>query len=270
MLGTITLTRRNEVPIHTYTSPEAGWLVNTHIIELPTQLLVVDAQYTLTFASEVVRYAETLQKPITRVYISHYHPDHLLGAAAFSAPLYALAEVIAKIDAVGDRVASEEHEKHPDAIPAHAEKPSQTVNPGLVTIDGLRLEFLRLQLAETENALMIALPDHGILIAQDFLYHGVHVFLGERAFDTWIHMLQEFKMLPYDLLLAGHGAPGGPEIYDEMIQYLSFAKEALAKSSSGDDLKERLIAAFPNLGGRVLLDHQRRFLFPTHTGGVQS
>jgi len=41
--------------------------VNTHIIELPTQLLVVDAQYTLTFASEVVRYAETLEKPITPV-----------------------------------------------------------------------------------------------------------------------------------------------------------------------------------------------------------
>ena len=184
MLGTITLTRRNEVSIHTYTSPEAGWLVNTHIIELPTQLLVVDAQYTITFAREVIRYAETLEKPITRVYISHYHPDHLLGAAAFSAPLYALAEVIAKIDAVGDRVASEEHEKHPDAIPAHAEKPSQTVNPGVVTIDGLRLEFLRLQHAETENAL--------------------------------------------------------------------------------------IIAGFPNLGGRVLLDHQRRFLFPTHTGGVQS
>lgn len=96
--------------------------MNTHIIELPTQLLVVDAQYTLTFASEVLRYAER-------------RSSHLLGAAAFSAPLYALAEVIAKIDAVGDRVASEEHEKHPDAIPAHAEKPSQTVNPGLVAID---------------------------------------------------------------------------------------------------------------------------------------
>ena len=48
------------------------------------------------------------------------------------------------------------------------------------------------------------------------------------------------------------------------------AKEALAKSSSGEDLKERLIAGFPNLGGRVLLDHQQRFLFPTHMGGVQS
>ena len=116
---------------------------------------------------------------------------------------------------------------------------------------------------------MIALPDDGILIAQDFLYHGVHVFLGERAFDTWIHMLQKFKMLPYDLLLAGHGAPGGSEIYDEMIRYLSFAKEALGKSSSGDDLKERLITGFPNLSGRILLDHQQRFLFPTDTGGVQ-
>ena len=97
LLRTIILTHRNEVPVHTYTSPEADCLVNTHIIELPTQLLVVDAQYTLTFASEVVSYAETLEKPITRVYISHYHPDHLLGAAAFSAPHHALAEVTASI-----------------------------------------------------------------------------------------------------------------------------------------------------------------------------
>ena len=52
------------------------------------------------------------------------------------------------------------------------------MNPGLVTIDGLRLEFLRLQHAETENALMIALPDDGILIAQDFLYHGAMFFLA--------------------------------------------------------------------------------------------
>ena len=106
MLRTIILTHRNEVPIHTYTSLEAGCLVNTHIIELPTQLLVVDAQSTLTFAREVVKYAETLEKPITRVYISHHHPDHLLGAAAFSAPLYALAEVTASIwmHATGSRV----------------------------------------------------------------------------------------------------------------------------------------------------------------------
>jgi hypothetical protein len=58
-----------------------------------------------------VAYAGTLGKPITRLYITHYHPDHLLCAPAFPSAIYALASVAAKIDAVGDRVAAEEHEK---------------------------------------------------------------------------------------------------------------------------------------------------------------
>jgi hypothetical protein len=53
-----------------------------------------------------VAYAGTLGKPITQ-----YHPDHLLCAPAFSSAIYALASVAAMIDAVGDRVAAEEHEK---------------------------------------------------------------------------------------------------------------------------------------------------------------
>src|ERR1700728_1843016 len=111
MLGAITVTQADGLRIHTYTAPEEGWVVNTHVIELPTQLIVIDAQYTLTYAREVLGYAGTLGKPIARLYISHFHPDHLLGAAAFTDPIYALPEVRAKIDAVGDRVAAEEHEK---------------------------------------------------------------------------------------------------------------------------------------------------------------
>src|SRR5271156_4767718 len=111
MPGTWTITRNSIAPIHTFTAPEDGWLVTSHIIELPSQLLVVDAQYTLPFAREVARYAVGLGKPLTRLYVTHYHPDHLLGAAVFDTSLFALESVAAKIGNVGDRVAREEHEK---------------------------------------------------------------------------------------------------------------------------------------------------------------
>src|SRR5262249_14115018 len=104
---------------------------NSHIIEFPSQLLVVDAQYLLPYAREVVTYSQQLKKPMARLYITHYHPDHLLGAAAFSAPVYALPEVITKIEAVGDRVAREEHEKFGDDVPERAQRPSHVVHPGI-------------------------------------------------------------------------------------------------------------------------------------------
>jgi hypothetical protein len=52
----------------------------------------------------------------------------------------------------------------------------------------------------------------------------------------------------------------------EMSNYLSSALEALSKSSGAEDLKARLIGVFPDFAGRVLLDHQTRFLFPAPHG----
>ena len=167
MTGTWTTNRRSSVSIHTFTAPEEGWLVNSHIAELPSQLLVVDAQYTLPFAEEVVRYAASLNKPITRLYVTHYHPDHLLGASAFNAPLYALSSVADKVAAVGDRVASEEHEKVGDDIPGKARRVDRRIEGGDEVVDGVRMVHLRLRNAETEDALVMALPDERAIIVQD-------------------------------------------------------------------------------------------------------
>src|SRR5580698_2825552 len=110
MQGSIAKTFAKPLTIHTYTAPEDGWVVNSHILEFPTQIFVVDAQYRLKYAEEVKAYAANLAKPITRLYVTHFHPDHVLGAQVFGdVPVYALAEVKAKIEAVGDRVAAEEH-----------------------------------------------------------------------------------------------------------------------------------------------------------------
>jgi glyoxylase-like metal-dependent hydrolase (beta-lactamase superfamily II) len=262
VLGEINLARRGELRIHTYTAPEEGWCVNSHIIETATQLFVIDAQYMLPYAGEVIAYAAALGKPITRLYLTHFHPDHILGAPAFSSPIYALGAVAAKIEAVGDRVAGEEHAKHGNAIPARAKRPDHIVTLGAEIVDEVRFEFIHLHDAETEDALMIGLPDHGVLITQDLIYDRVHVFVGERAFDSWAAALRRTQALGYGAILPGHGLPGGAELYGAMQRYLSVAQEALWQSATGAELKSRLIKSFPDHRGRVLLDHQTRFLFP--------
>ena len=75
MSGKLIATQCDDIRVHTYTAPDDGWHVNTHIIELPTQTIIVDAQYTLRYAREVVDYIGALGKPLGRLYITHYHPD---------------------------------------------------------------------------------------------------------------------------------------------------------------------------------------------------
>jgi hypothetical protein len=47
-----------------------------------------------------------------------------------------------------------------------------------------------------------------------------------------------------------------------MEDYLVTARELLSTSKDGDELKARLIMAFPDFTGTAVLDHQKRFLFP--------
>ena len=63
MLGKLSLTQNQHLTVHTYTAPDDGWRANSHIIELPSQLLVVDAQYMLPYAREVVSYANNSPNP---------------------------------------------------------------------------------------------------------------------------------------------------------------------------------------------------------------
>jgi glyoxylase-like metal-dependent hydrolase (beta-lactamase superfamily II) len=270
MQGNIAKTFAKPLTIHTYTAPEEGWAVNSHIIEFPTQLFVIDAQYMLKFAEEVRAYAANLNKPITRLYVTHFHPDHILGAAVFDAPVYALGDVRSKIEEVGDRVAAEEHAKHGDAVAATCVKPSMTVTPGKETIDDIIVDFLRVRGAETADALMLAFPGRGVLIAQDFLYNRVHVFVGEKSFDTWGAVLRDFQLnaTAFRTLLPGHGAPAGVELYGEMLAYLSNAKRLFTSSLDAAIFKSRIVSAFPNYAGRVILDHEARFLYPPKTAAA--
>jgi glyoxylase-like metal-dependent hydrolase (beta-lactamase superfamily II) len=262
MPGTWTVTRTASLPIHTFTAPEEGWLVNSHIIEFPSQLFVVDAQYTLPFAWEVARYAADIGKPTKRLYVTHYHPDHLLGAEIFDAPMFTLDAVANKISKVGDRVAREEHEKVGDDVPTMARQPDGVIEEGFEIVDGVRVEHRRLHAAETEDALVIALPESGAIIVQDLVYNRAHLFLGERNFVSWREAVRTYSPLPYATVLPGHGAPGGRELYDGMLEYLDFAEETLAAATTAVEFKERMRNRFPAHGCYKILEHELRFLFP--------
>jgi hypothetical protein len=126
-----------------------------------------------------------------------------------------------------------EHEKVGDAIPTRAERPGHLVIPGPETIAGIQFDFHLVKHAETEDALVIGIPHAGILIVQDLINNRVHAFLGERSLNDWIVALENFQKLPYDRILPGHGFPGGPDLFNSMIQYLHVSLNALTGTLIG-------------------------------------
>ena len=86
------------VTIHCCTSPDDGERVNAQIIETAKKLVIVDAMLMRPYAKEFRAYADSLGKPIDRVYVTHAHPDHWFGIESFQdKDVYAFAETIEEI-----------------------------------------------------------------------------------------------------------------------------------------------------------------------------
>ncbi|HEY1915904.1 MAG TPA: MBL fold metallo-hydrolase [Streptosporangiaceae bacterium] len=266
----MTRTAAGPVTIHTYTAPERGWVVNSHLIELPHEVILFDTQLTPRYAREVLAAAAATGKEITRVYLSHAHPDHFAGAGLIDAPTYALPSVKALIDGSGDLRLDRGYRctpGHDDAGPVTARPVDRVVEPGSEVIDGTRFAFHPVADAETTDQLAIGLPEAGILMAQDVLYNRVHLFIGERAFAAWEAALDALELLPYDILLPGHGLPGDRGLYDVAREYLAVAQDALAAATGPRDLNQRLETAFPGYGGTAMQGLQNFYLFPVQPAG---
>jgi len=246
-------------------------MVNSHVIELPRDLVLVDAQLAPAYAAEVQELAAALGKPVTRLYISHAHPDHFAGAGMIEAPSYALASVKALIDSTGDLRIKRGYSCTPghDSADLPSRRPvDHVVEAGDEIIDGIRFNFGTVADAETTEQLTIGLPDQGILIAQDIIYNGVHLFIGEQAFDSWAAAITVIEALPYDVILPGHGLPGDRRLYEANRAYLATALTAFARAAGPEDLNRRLEAALPEYGGTAMQGLQNFYLFPAERSGV--
>ncbi|WP_316829697.1 MBL fold metallo-hydrolase [Pedobacter aquatilis] len=263
MEGKINASIIDNLIIHTYTSPENGWSVNSHIIELPSQLLVVDAQLLIPYAEEVADYAASLGKPISRLYVTHHHPDHFFGATAFNTSISALTETAEMIEATADLFAGSMHARLGDLVPAKAPRVAQIIQAGTEIFDDIELEFIHLKNAETVDALIIALPNHGILITQDMIYNRIHPYLGDMAFDSWMQDLEHFKsQKKYVHIFPGHGKPGGTELYDLMLGYLAAARRIYQQSTTFTEFITAIKEARPDYYNDALLNLSQRYLFP--------
>lgn len=79
--ATVTVPEKSgDVTVHSYLAPEQVFASNTHILELPNSLVLIDAQFLLPNAMDFRADADSLGKPIDRSIITHAHPDHFLGA----------------------------------------------------------------------------------------------------------------------------------------------------------------------------------------------
>jgi glyoxylase-like metal-dependent hydrolase (beta-lactamase superfamily II) len=254
----------NKVKIHSYVNPQLIQ-VTSYILELKDSLVIVDAQLTYTFTTEVVTYAQALQKPIARVIITHAHPDHFLGAYAFKDyPVFALTETIESISKIGNgaRDVFVKNFGDKDAAP-EVLVPSRILPTGNIKINGITFSIRKVIDSEADFMAIIEIPKAKAVIAGDFLYNKVHLFPGNNHLQSWKNELINLEgFLKGKVLLPGHGYPATSSLVESNINYLTKAIEVAARPSmDAQTYKTEMIKAFPDYGAAILMDFGAGALF---------
>lgn len=236
-----------DVRIHTFVASFTGDNIAnaTHIVESANRLVLVDSQFLVPYAKAFRQYADSLGKPIERLYLSHRHPDHWFGSgAAFGdVPVYALPETAEFIRDHGEDSRSD-HWKLGDFVPDRVVVPKETVQPGTERIDGVEYVFDRVTDTEIDFNLTIKLPELGVFFAQDLLYSGTHLYLTKHL-EHWIRVLRAMLLSECELFLPGHGLPADKNEVARNIEYLAAAREAIDDGLSGDAFKQYLLQRYP-------------------------
>lgn len=249
--GLISTYKLGPVTLHCYMAPSASAVVTTQIIETPNQLHVIDTQFIQGLAMEARAYIDSLGKPVAGVYLSHWHPDHLLGAYQFAdLPFITTADVRAdcvKYKETFVKRKSQFGDTSPLVLPAG------TLSTGEQDWDGFRVLVSQINDCESEHTLTFHLPEIGLMIVQDLMFNNAHAFpLGSHS--NWINKLREIRETEgLKLLGCGHGLPATSGAITDSIAYLEFQKAVFGNQKDAESATSALMAEFPKFEGQSSL-----------------
>jgi glyoxylase-like metal-dependent hydrolase (beta-lactamase superfamily II) len=206
-------------------------------------------------------------KRLSRVIITHAHPDHFLGAAALKAH-FPDAQYLAR-----EQTAAEIKKISGFARNAMAADYGDRFNSAAITFAPLQGGELRIGSAvlplidfvggESHHQLAILLPDQSEVIASDLLYNGTHLYLADQDFAAWRRNLDRLSALGAARARPGHGQPGRTkDLVAKTLEYMAAFEEEAEKAPDAERLKARMISRYPNLAGVRLLEFSAASMFP--------
>lgn len=194
-------------------------------------------------AFEALRAKVGTLPPLTTVLITHAHWDHVGGQRFFRslnpAPRFIgrsnyadeLALATAPDPSVGPKFFGSNF-KLEDVLEY---KPDETIDrPTTKTIGGTKVELLPTRGGETADAMLIHLPEHGVLFVGDILmpYFGAP-FVNEGSVDGMLAAIEQVSALKPRLLLHGHepltALFSSTAMLDDLRTQLVWLREAVLK-----------------------------------------
>ena len=218
-----------------------NFISNAGFVVTDTSVVVFDALGSPALAARLLQEIRRITpKPVSHVFVTHYHADHVYGLQVFQA---AGATIVAHRLGLGylnsDTAQTRLRASRKDLAP-WVDENTRLVTAGLwldgaadFPIGGMHIQARPVGPSHSPEDLVFFVAEEGVLFAGDLVFRGRIPFVGQADSRHWIVALDDLLKFDARVIVPGHG-PQSTRARDDLVQtrdYLVFLRQTMGAAA---------------------------------------
>lgn len=189
------------------TAKNGGAIANITIFDTSEGTVLIDAGPSHRYGEALkAKAVELTGKPVVRVYLTHYHTDHVLGATAFDSGTVSAGKTLtADLKTIGNDLTNAMYRVAGDWMRGtDVPQPGREVSEGVEAVGNRSFRLMPLA-GHTSEDLCLYEESTGLLFPGDLVFLDRAATTPDAKIDTWRSSLERLKGIGHKLLVPGHG-----------------------------------------------------------------
>jgi len=249
-----------------------GYDVNSTLISGERDMIVIDAQFSLSEAHRLAAEILESKKNLTTIYITHPHPDHFFGLAVLMQAFPKAKAVALPGTANAIKTAWPARQKfwvstYGNNIPGPEPVEVEPLTTPVLTLEGEQFPITGpVRGSDGPGNSFVYIPSLRAVITGDIVFD--HVYFGVprgEAREEWSKIIDQITALDPAMIVPGHEGPGATRDMRSiqfMKKYIADWDADVAASKDAAEMKAKVLAQYPGLGMEFTLNDRIKAYFP--------
>ena len=250
----------------------SGYDVNSTLISGDKEMLLIDAQFSLSSAHRLAADILESGKQLTTIYITHAHPDHLFGLAVLKqafpqARILALPQAAAAVATAWPARQRFWEPTYGNNIPGPEPVVPEPLTRPVLTLEGHEFPVTG-PVGGSDGAgnSFVYVPALKAVITGDIVFDRAYFGVTrDQARVEWLKSIDQILALKPEIVVPGHEGPGATRnvaSIEFMKKYVADWEANVARSKTPAEMREHVLRQYPGLGMPFTLDQRIAAWFP--------